>query len=1064
MKDEGKRLDSVESFKKLVSSLQASGARPEAPRSVRICHGGGCLASGACELAEALTAAAARVDLELTVSPTGCMGPCAAGPVMVVDPEQVFYQGVRPEDAAEIVEKHIVGGTPVTRLLHRNRADGEIAAVTEDVDFFDAQTRIVLRNCGTVNPEEIDSALSAGAYQGFVKALNAPPSEVVETVLASGLRGRGGGGFPTGKKWKATAAAPGNEKFVLCNADEGDPGAFMDRSVLEGDPHTLIEGMAVAAYAVGANRGYVYVRAEYPLAVSRLKQAIAQAREIGLLGNEILGTQFSFDLDIRMGSGAFVCGEETALISSIEGKRGEPRPRPPFPAERGLWGKPTLLNNVETYANVPAIISRGSDWFRTIGTAESPGTKVFALAGAVENSGLVEVPIGTSLGELIYDIGGGIKNGKEFKAAQIGGPSGGCIPREFLNVPLDYAELNKLGAIMGSGGLIVMDEDTCMVDVARFFLEFVQEESCGKCAPCRVGTKRMLEILERICEGRGEEGDIEQLEILGEQIRDTALCGLGQTAPNPVLSTIRHFRKEYEEHIRDHHCRSGVCPGLVRAPCQSGCPAGVDIPGFVSLVGERRYAEALRLHRNRNPFAAVCARVCFHTCEDKCRRATMDAPVSIRAIKRYMVDQEVTLQLPEIRENENNRRRKVGIVGAGPAGLSCAFFLARLGYRPVVFEAAPRPGGMLVQTIPEYRLPRETLALEIRMIEQMGVEIRTETALGKDFTLSDLRGEGYEAVFLSPGAPDPMAMDIPGAEGDGVVYATEFLKSYNIRGSVPVGKKVVVVGGGNAAVDAARTALRLGSEVTVIYRRSREQMPAYAEEIDQALLEGVELRPLTQPTEVVRNEAGEVTGVRCSRMILGEFDRSGRRRPKAIEEDRFVAEADQVIVAIGQTLDVGRLTQDIELEPTAAGFLHVDPQTGATAVDWVFGGGDAASGPASVVRAIGAGERAAYGIDRFLTGEDHAFWRETIPVETDYDPTAEPTPYPREPIPTIPAERRRRTFAEVEQPWCEAVALRQAKRCLRCDYGKAIASREGDTGGSGNGNGNGNGHKEGINA
>ncbi|MFP4152984.1 MAG: NADH-quinone oxidoreductase subunit NuoF [Alkalispirochaeta sp.] len=1038
------RLDSPADFDRLLARIRndAGASTPTsagAQRRIRICHGGGCLASGACELSRVFAAAAERNGTDLVIEPTGCMGPCVAGPVLAVDPERVFYENVHQEDASEVFEKHILQGTPVTRLLHRNIGSGEIAAVEDDIDFFEAQTRIVLRNCGKVNPEVIESALAAGAYRGLVTVLDrGAPDEVVETILASGLRGRGGAGFPTGKKWQACAAAEGDEKYVLCNADEGDPGAFMDRSVLEGDPHTLIEGMTIAAYAVGARRGYVYVRAEYPLAVERLERALAQARQYGLLGESILGTPFSFDLEIRMGSGAFVCGEETALINSIEGRRGEPRPRPPFPAEAGLWGKPTLLNNVETYANVPPIITNGVEWFRGIGTPESPGTKVFALAGTVVNTGLVEVPIGTPLGELIYDIGGGIRNGKEFKAAQIGGPSGGCIPKEFLNVPLDYAELNKLGAIMGSGGLIVMDEDTCMVDVARFFLEFIQEESCGKCAPCRVGTKRMLEILERICNGEGEEGDIEELERLGERIRDTALCGLGQTAPNPVLSTIRHFRDEYEEHIRDRRCTAGVCPGLVRAPCQSGCPAGVDIPGYISLVGEQRYAEALRLHRNRNPFAAVCARVCFHTCENKCRRASLDAPVSIRAVKRFMVDQEVTLQLPEVRENERNAERKIAIVGAGPAGLSCAYFLARLGYRPVIFEGGPRPGGMLVQTIPEYRLPRETLALEIRMIEQMGVEIRTNRVLGRDFTLSDLRGEGYDAVFLGVGAPDSLGMGIPGEQAPQVVNAIEFLKEYNIRGSVPVGDRVVVVGGGNAAIDAARTAVRLGAEVTVIYRRTRDQMPAYEEEVDQALLEGVTLETLTQPTEIVTNESGSVTGIRCTRMTLGEFDRSGRRRPRAQGDEEILIETDQVIVAIGQRLDLSSITRDVELEPNAAGFVHADPQTGVTTMEWLFAGGDATSGPSSVVRAIAAGERGAFGIDHYLTGGDHAFWRDPVPVDTEYDPTADPAPYAREPIPTLPVDRRKRTFAEVEQPWCEAVALRQAKRCLRCDYGTSI--------------------------
>lgn len=1011
-------------------------------RSIRICIGGGCLASGACEVERELRAAAERAGTPISIERAGCMGPCATGPVLVIEPEQVVYEAVQPADAPEIIEKHILRGVPVSRLLHRNRSDGAVAAVRDDIDFYDGQTRIVLRNCGTVDPTSLESARSAGVYGALHTAVSTMrPAEVVQTVLDSGLRGRGGAGFPTGRKWQFAADAPAADgrKFVLCNADEGDPGAFMDRSLLEGDPHSIIEGMAIAGYAVGADRGFVYVRAEYPVAVERLSSAIEAARNAGILGGSVLGSGFSFDLEIRKGSGAFVCGEETALINSIEGKRGEPRPRPPFPAQSGLWGAPTLLNNVETYANIAPIVTNGADWFRQFGTDESPGTKVFALAGAVNNTGLVEVEIGTTLGTLIYDIGGGIRDGKEFKAAQIGGPSGGCIPRHHLNVPLDYAELNKLGAIMGSGGLVVMDEDSCMVDVARFFLEFVQEESCGMCVPCRVGTKRMLEVLERICSGDGREGDIELLERLGAEISDTALCGLGQTAPNPVLSTIRHFRQEYEDHIRDHHCEAGVCPALVRAPCQSACPAGVDIPGFVSLIGEQRYAEALLLHRNRNPFAAVCARVCFHTCEHKCRRASLDAPVSIRALKRFMVDQEVVMQVPEIRENPDNAARPVAIVGAGPAGLSCAYFLARLGYRPTVYEAAPRPGGMPVQTIPEYRLPREILAREIRMIEHMGVEIITERALGRDFTLSDLRGDGYEAVFLALGAPQCVAMGIPGEHTAGVVMAGEFLREYNIRGSVSVGGDVIVVGGGNAAVDAARTALRLGARVRIVYRRTQQQMPAYEEEIQEAILEGVELLPLTQPVRVITTDDDRrerVVGLECISMELGEFDGTGRRRPTASETDAFVLDADQVIVAIGQRLDSGQLVQDSGLHLSSSGFIAADPRTAQTSIDWVFAGGDAVNGPSSVVWAIAAGERAAYGIDLYLTGADHAFWREEAVVDTAFDPTAEPVSHPREPLPSLAVERRRHNFSEVEQSWCEPVALRQAKRCLRCDFGK----------------------------
>jgi NADH-quinone oxidoreductase subunit F len=639
---------------------------------------------------------------------------------------------------------------------------------------------------------------------------------------------------------------------------------------------------------------------------------------------------------------------------------------------------------------------------------------------------------------LLYDIGGGIADGKPFKAAQLGGPSGGCIPKEHLNVPLDYESLNELGAIMGSGGLIVMDEESCMVDVARFFLEFVQEESCGKCTPCRVGTKRLLEILERICEGQGKEGDIERLISLGEQIKETALCGLGKTAANPVLSTIRHFRVEYEEHIREHKCRAGVCAGLVRAPCQSACPASVDVPGFVSLVGEKRYADALKLHRERNPFAAACARICFHTCEEHCRRSTLDSPLSIRGVKRFMVEQEMIIQVPECKEDEKNAARKIAIIGAGPAGLSCAYFLARLGYKPKIFEAASRPGGMMAQTIPSYRLPREILAREVRMIERLGVDIQCDQKLGTDFTLQSLKEEGYDAVFIAVGAPEGLKLGLPGEEAEGVLEAMTFLRDYNIRGSVPVGKHVVIIGGGNAAIDAARTAARLDAEtVTVLYRRTREQMPAYEEEIEEAEAEGVKLQVLTSPEEIIV-ENGKVIGIRCKPMELGAFDRSGRRRAVAGEDEDFMVPSDQIIAAIGQRVDLPSLTGEYSLNIQRNGYLATDALNKGTSEDWIFAGGDVASGPASVIDAVADGEKAAAGMDQFLSGKDHAFWREEKLNNTSFDPDAEPVSYEREKQPLIPVERRRCNFDEVEQPWDEATAVRQAKRCLRCDYREEV--------------------------
>mgnify|MGYP000898274338 FL=1 len=567
---------------------------------VLVCAGAGCISSGCFEVEKALKQSLVRHKLteEIKVVETGCVGTCDLGPLMVIYPEGVFYQKVKPEDAEEIVAEHLLEGRVVKRLLFRDLKSGQEVEKIADVPFYSKQLRIALRNCGQIDPGSVEEYVAKDGYKALGKVLGQmAPQEVRAQIKASGIRGRGGAGFPTGSKWQFTAQAAGDKKYVVCNADEGDPGAFMDRSILEGDPHSVIEAMAIAGYAVGAQKGFVYVRAEYPLAVQRLGNAIEQARQRGFLGRKILDSAFSFDIEIRVGAGAFVCGEETALIASIEGKRGEPRPKPPFPASNGLWDCPTLINNVETYANIPAIILKGPEWFQQFGTEKSKGTKVFAIAGKVNNTGLAEVPMGTTLRELVYDVGGGIPGGKKFKAAQTGGPSGGCIPAQFIDTPLDYESLRKLGAIMGSGGLIIMDEDTCMVDVARFFLEFTQEESCGKCTPCRVGTRRMLEILTRITRGEGEDGDIEKLEALGKLIISTALCGLGQSAPNPVLSTIRYFRDEYEAHIYEKRCPAGVCQSLLRfeidpALCQ-GCGLCVRVCSSKAISGQRREAHAI---------------------------------------------------------------------------------------------------------------------------------------------------------------------------------------------------------------------------------------------------------------------------------------------------------------------------------------------------------------------------------------------------------------------------------------------------------------------------------------
>ncbi|ADO77754.1 NADH-quinone oxidoreductase subunit NuoF [Halanaerobium praevalens] len=532
---------------------------------VLICTGTGCVSSGAKTLEESLEEELAAKDLsgEIKIVETGCHGFCEKGPIMIVYPEGVFYCEVQAEDVPEIVEEHLLKGRTVERLLFKEPMTDEQIPSYQDIDFYKKQQRIALANCGQIDPEAIDEYIALGGYEAAGKVLTEMDAqEVVDTVKDSGLRGRGGGGFPTGLKWQFAKNSDGDKKYVICNADEGDPGAFMDRSILEGDPHRVIEGMLIAAYGIGADEGYVYARAEYPLAIKRLEKAIKDAEEYGLLGKNIFSSNFDFKLHIKKGAGAFVCGEETALMNSIEGKRGMPIPRPPYPAKKGLWGKPTNINNVETYANIPFIINEGAAEFSKIGTEGSSGTKVFALTGKINNTGLVEVPMGTTLKEVIYEIGGGLNKGKKFKAVQTGGPSGGCLPEDYLDLPIDYDSLLDAGTMMGSGGMVVMDEDSCMVDVARFFLNFTQSESCGKCTPCREGTKRMLEILNRITEGEGKEGDIELLLELGDHIKSTSLCGLGQSAPNPVLSTIRYFRDEYEAHIKDQNCPAGVCDEL----------------------------------------------------------------------------------------------------------------------------------------------------------------------------------------------------------------------------------------------------------------------------------------------------------------------------------------------------------------------------------------------------------------------------------------------------------------------------------------------------------------------
>jgi NADH-quinone oxidoreductase subunit F len=954
---------------------------------------------------------------------------------VIVQPEDVFYCHVSANDVPEIVQKHLRDHQVVSRLLYTDPLTGQAIPHYSDINFYKKQERVILRNCGRINPEMIDDYLATGGYQSLRKVLfRMTPEQVIEEIRRAGLRGRGGAGFPTAIKWELCRKALGSPKYMICNADEGDPGAFMDRAILEADPHSVLEGLIIASYAIGASEGYVYCRAEKPLAIERLKIALKQIKEYGLVGDNILGSGFGFGIEIREGAGAFVCGEETALMMSIEGLRGMPRPRPPFPAQSGLDGKPTIINNVKTLATVPIIIERGADWYASIGTEKSKGTAVFALTGKVTNCGLVEVPMGTPLSKIIFDIGGGILRGKRFKAVQTGGPSGGCIPARFMDLPVDYESLTKLGSIMGSGGMVVMDEATCMVDVARFFLNFTQNESCGKCTPCRLGTRQMLEILTRITEGKGREQDIDTLLTIASTVKECSLCGLGQTSPNPVLTTINYFRDEYDAHIKEKRCPAAVCDALMISPCQHTCPVGINIPKYVAHIAAGEYQEAIDTIRERNPFPAICGRICHHPCEGKCRRGELEAPVAIRELKRFAADWSYRHNGKEPEPFPKTKSQRVAVVGAGPAGLGCAYFLAQMGYPVTVFEALPVGGGMLAVAIPEFRLPREAIQQDIDYIAKRGVEIRYNTPINVNFTVEDLKKDGFSAIFIAAGAQRSQNIGIPGELEDieNFYYGLRFLRDVKVGRAVRVGRRVAVIGGGNVALDSARTALRLGAdEANIYYRRSREEMPVTEVEYDEALNEGIQVNFLVSPTRIVSSN-WKVTGLQCIHMRLGEPDEGGRRRPIPVEGSEFLIEADTVIAAVGQAPDHSFLPPGSALER-----MVVDNNTLATNVPGVFAGGDFATGPGFVVEAIAAGRRGAIAIDKYLRGDTSRVEIYDLKSEVIKEVTKEEEEtweeQPRIKMPRLPVPERKRSFIEIEQGFSEEQARQEAKRCLRCD-------------------------------
>ena len=1000
--------------------------------TIQVCAGAGCISCNCAQCKEALVnelQSAGLADI-VQVRLTGCMGNCDVGPAMVIQPDGVFYCRLQPGDMREIVSRHILNGEVAEKFCYIDPQTQKPVHLLEDIGFFSRQRKIVLKNCGRTDFDSLEEYIANSGFSALQKALmEMTPDAVIEEIKQSGLRGRGGGGFPTGLKWALARKAEGDRKYIICNADEGDPGAFMDRSLLEGDPFLIVEGMTIGGYAIGADTGYIYIRAEYPLAIERITRAIDKARAAGLLGSHLFGTDFSFDIHIRIGAGAFVCGEETALMNSVEGRRGEPRQKPPFPSDKGLFGRPTVINNVETFGNIATILLNGSQWFASIGTERSKGTKVFALAGDINNTGIVEVPMGITLGEIIFDIGGGVPRNKRFKVAQTGGPSGGCLTKAHLNTSIDYQSLVELGAIMGSGGLICMDEDTCMVDVARFFMEFIQDESCGKCVACRLGTRRMLDILNRITQGEGQEGDVERLVELAETVKDTALCGLGQTAPNPVLSTIKYFREEYDEHIRNRYCRAGVCADLFLSPCENACPAGVNVPGYVALIAASRPLDAYNLIRQENPFPAICGRVCTHPCESRCRRTQLDEPLAICDLKRYAADEAMKSDLPVIDLVFPSKGKSVAIIGAGPSGLTCAYYLGRLGYEVTVYESQAVAGGMLAFGIPEYRLPKEVLEREVNTIKSVGIRILTEMEVGRNLTFEALRAK-HDAIYIATGTQHSRRIGVDGEDLPGIYHGLDFLRDVNLGREVEVSGTVAVIGGGSTAMDAARVALRKGArEVLVLYRRSIADMPADRREIEEALEEGIRIHELVEP--LYFEGAQRVERVVCQKMTLQGFDKEGRRQPVKMPGETVSFAVDLVIPAVSQYSDLPFVRPD-EVELTSWGTFVVEGDTLKTSMPGVFAGGDVVRGADIVITAIADGKKAAQSIDRYLGGTGVLNKGEPISIPVAVE-DAELLEHERFLMKFLDPAVRKDNFDEVFKGFHKLNAIAEAMRCLRCD-------------------------------
>jgi len=981
-----------------------------------------------------------RISLRIT----GCHGFCEMNPYVLVEPGGHFYPKLKAEDVPRVVEA-AVGGFVDEGLIYQVPQQDKKYACQNEVPFFKLQTRTILSKNQNLDPIRILDYIGQGGYAAAERVLTElNPEGIIAEMIKSGLRGRGGAGFPTGKKWEFARAAGHDQeqKYVVCNADEGDPGAYMDRGVLEGNPHSIIEGMLIAGIAIGATKGIIYARGEYPLAIKHTLIALRQARDGCLLGEDILGTGIDFDIDIVRGAGAFVCGEETALIRSVEGFMGEPRQRPPYPIEKGLWGHPTCINNVETLANVPVIIERGADEYAKVGVPGNTGTKIFSLVGKIKNTGLVEVPFGMKISEVIYDIGGGPSGAAKIKAVQTGGPSGGCIPASMFDLPIDYESLSKAGSMMGSGGMIVMDENTCMVDVAKYFMSFLKDESCGKCYTCRKGTQRMYEILSDITSGRGRMEQLDLLEELALVVKDTTMCGLGQSAANPILTTLRHFRHEYEAHIKDHRCEAFVCSDLVGAPCQSACPLGTEAWRYVAHITTGEYEKAYHVIREVNPFPSVCGRVCHHPCEERCRAGTSGGEaIAIRSLKRFITDRiDPATYKPHKESWTDGEPPRIAIVGSGPAGLTTAHYLSLKGCKVTIFEAEDTPGGMLYCAIPSYRLPREVIKREIDCLLDENVTLQCNTALGRDISVDGLLEDGYKAVLLALGAHKSKPLRLENEDAEGVYASIDFLKAFNVHGDQLAKGRIGVIGGGNSAIDAARMALRQkGAEsVTILYRRTRAEMPAFAEEIEATDQEGITVRTLVTPTRVITKD-GHLTGLEYVRNELGETDSSGRRRPVPIQGTEDVIELDTLIVAIGEDSGVDAIgpARLSGVETTRRNTVKVDSSTLLTNRPGVFAAGDVVTGPNTVVDAIADGKKAAIMIERYLKNQPMLQPIEarlpSVYIEPAGIDEGEGESTDRAETPRAPAEWRTRNFAEVEVSLSIDEATCEARRCLRCD-------------------------------